>query len=115
MPDSADSPLGRSQLLTSELRDKIVIDKKTFKQLRSLIHDCDDTLQNPRNCEIFLTSLDNYLSDTAKPEVTKCLLLLNYYRDIVPDALTDIAGWLGEARGLIGIILAASELGGGNE
>ena len=115
MPESERCPKGRSQLLTSELGDKIVIDRKTFKQLRSLIYECDDVLQNPRNCEIFLTSLDNYLSDTAKPEVTKCLLLLNYYRDIVPEALTDIAGWLEEARGLIGIILAASDLGGGNE
>ncbi len=115
MPESERCPKGRSQLLTSDLGDKIVIDRKTFKQLRSLIHECDDTLSNPRNCEIFLTSLDTYLSDTPKPEVTKCLLLLNYYRDIVPDALTDIAGWLEEARELIGVILAASELGGGNE
>jgi len=115
MPDSADSPLGRSQLLTSELGDKIVIDRKTFKRLRSLIYECYDTLQNPRNCEIFLTSLDNYLSEAAKPEATKCLLLLNYYRDIVPEALTEISGWLKEARELMGIILAASNLGGSDD
>jgi hypothetical protein len=115
MPDATDCHCGRSQNLSSYLDGKIVIDQKTFKRLRSLIHECDDTLSNPRNCEIFLTSLDTYLSDTAKPEVTKCLLLLNYYRDIVPEALTDIAGWLEEARDLMGVILAASELGGGNE
>jgi hypothetical protein len=115
MPSPTDPPVGRSQLLTSELGEKIVIDRQTFKRLKALVYCCDDELQNPRDCEIFLTSLDNYLSENKKPEVSKCLLLLSHYRDVVPEALTEIAGWLEEARGVIGLILAASELGGCDE
>jgi hypothetical protein len=43
------------------------------------------------------------------------LLLLNYYRDIVPDALEEVVDRLEEARGIFNVILAASKLGGGDE
>jgi len=109
-------PCGRSQHLTfAELNDKIVIDRKTFKQLLALLNSCVDELVNPRDCEIFLTFLDTYLSENNSPEPRKALLLLNYYRDIVPDALEEIADRLEEARGIFKFILTASKLGGGNE
>jgi hypothetical protein len=94
--------------------DQICIDRKTFKQLLSLIICCADNLVNPRDCEIFLTSLDIYLSENESPEPRKSLLLLNHYRDVVPEALEEIADWLQEATETINVILAASELGGGD-
>ena len=109
-----DCPCGRSQFLTFESTDKIVIDRKTFKRLLALLNSCADELVNPRDCEIFLTSLDTYLSESDSPEARKSLLLLNYYRDIVPDALEEIADRLEEARGIFKFILATSKLGGGN-
>jgi hypothetical protein len=109
-------PCGRSQHLTfAESNDKIVIDRKTFKQLLALLNSCVDELVNPRDCEIFLTFLDTYLSENNSPEPRKALLLLNYYRDIVPDALEEIADRLEEAREIFKFILTASRLGGGNE
>ena len=109
-----DCPCGRSQFLTFESTDKIVIDRKTFKRLLALLNSCADELVNPRDCEIFLTFLDTYLSESDSPEARKSLLLLNYYRDIVPDALEEIADRLEEARGIFKFILATSKLGGGN-
>ena len=116
MSHTGDCPCGRSQHLTfAESNDKIVIDRKTFKQLLALLNSCADELVNPRDCEIFLTFLDTYLSESDSPEPRKSLLLLNYYRDIVPEALEEIADRLEEARGIFKFILAASKLGGGNE
>jgi hypothetical protein len=100
--------------LTFESTDKIVIDRETFKQLLALLNSCADELVNPRDCEIFLTFLDTYLSESDSPEPRKALLLLNYYRDIVPDALEEVADRLEEARGIFKFILTASRLGGGN-
>jgi hypothetical protein len=95
--------------------DQICIDRKTFKQLLALLNSCVDELVNPRDCEIFLTFLDTYLSENDSPEPRKSLLLLNYYRDIVPEALEEIADRLEEARGIFKSILAASKLGGDND
>ena len=95
--------------------DKICIDRETFKQLLALLNSCVDELVNPRDCEIFLTFLDTYLSENDSPEPRKSLLLLNYYRDIVPEALEEIADRLEEARGIFKSILVASKLGGGND
>ena len=108
-------PCRRSQFLTFESTDKIVIDRETFKQLLALLNSCVDELVNPRDCEIFLTFLDTYLSENNSPEPRKALLLLNYYRDIVPDALEEVVDRLEEARGIFNVILAASKLGGGND
>ena len=94
---------------------KICIDRETFKQLLALLTSCVDELVNPRDCEIFLTFLDTYLSENDSPEPRKSLLLLNYYRDIVPEALEEVADRLEEARGIFKSILAASKLGGDND
>jgi hypothetical protein len=114
MTFSGDCLCGRSQLLTSESKDKIVIDRETFKQLLALVSSCADELVNPRDCEIFLTFLDTYLSESDSPEARKSLLLLNYYRDIAPDALEEIADRLEEAKGIFNFILTASRLGSGS-
>ena len=115
MPESERCPKGRSQLLTSELGDKVVIDRKTFKQLRSLIWHCEASVEYSRNSDIFLTSLDTYLSECENPEAKKSVMLLKVYRDTVPEALEEAAGWIEEARELTDTILAASHLGGSDE
>ena len=94
--------------------DKICIDRETFQQLFALVVSCVDELVNPRDCEIFLTFLHTYLSESDSSEARKSLLLLNYYRDIVPEALEEIAERLEEARGIFNFILTASRLGSGN-
>jgi hypothetical protein len=95
--------------------DQICIDRKTFKQLLALLNSCVDELVNPRDCEIFLTFLDTYLSENDSPEPRKALLLLNYYRDIVPEALEEVVDRLEEARGIFKFILVSNKLEGGGE
>jgi len=95
--------------------DQICIDRKTFKQLLALLGSCLNELVNPRDCEIFLTFLDTYLSESNSSEARKALLLLNYYRDVVPDALEEVVDRLEEARGIFNFILVASELGGDDD
>ena len=95
--------------------DQICIDRKTFKQLLALVGSCLNELVNPRDCEIFLTFLDTYLSESDSPEPRKALLLLNYYRDVVPDALEEVVDRLEEARGIFKFILATSKLEEGDE
>src|SRR5918997_1307951 len=114
MSHTDDCPCGRSQFLTFESTDQIVIDRETFKQLLALVNSCADELVNPRDCEIFLTFLHTYLSESDSSEARKSLLLLNYYRDIVPEALEEIAERLEEAREIFNFILTASRLGSGN-
>jgi hypothetical protein len=96
------------------LHDKVVVDQKTIKRLRSLLYQCADNIASDRDCEIFLTSLDMYLSEEKDPSASKSLLLLNHYRDVVPESLEKISGWLDEARDTLNAILVANKLGGGN-
>ena len=111
MTFSDDSLCGRSQDLTcAESNNKIVIDRNTFEQLVAFVEGSAEELVKPRDCEIFLTCLDIYLSQTGNPDPRKSLLLLNLYREVIPNALLEIAGWLEEAREIINVILAASKL-----
>jgi hypothetical protein len=112
---SGNRPQGRSQSLTSDSDDKIIIDRKTVKRLRSLATRCAEELLNPRDCTVFLESLDSHLTESTVPEpqrTSQALLLLKVYRDVVPDALEEVTELLEELREILGFILRASELGG---
>jgi hypothetical protein len=110
-----DCPAGRSQFLTSESDDKIVVDRQTFKKLFLLLGRCANNLMMSRRNEIFLTSLKNYLPDFETDEASKSLLLLGIWLDVVPEALEETAGWLDEAKEIMNVILSASKLGGRND
>ncbi|MGL5063770.1 MAG: hypothetical protein ACRC62_27605 [Microcoleus sp.] len=100
-----------TQFLTSVSDDKIIIDRQTFRQIFSLLGYCVDEMQRVRDSEIFLTSLDNYLSETNNPNISKAVLLLNCWLENVPDGIEKIADHLDEARSITNFILAASKLG----
>jgi hypothetical protein len=93
-----DCPCGRSQYLTfAESSEKFLVDRKTFEELLLLVHWCTDELVNSRfrDCDNFLTALENYrLSDSPETsesfEIRKTSLLLNYYHDIIPEALDEV-------------------------
>jgi hypothetical protein len=106
-----DCPKGRSQFVTIASDDLIVIDRKTFKQVYTLIGKCADQMGCSRHCEIFLTSLNNYLSELDSPEASKSLLLLNTWLDVMPEEFGEIAGWLDDARGVMKLILDGSKMG----
>ncbi len=100
MPHSADCPCGRSQILTFESTDRIVIDRKTFKRVFSLVCRSVDELANVRHREIFLDCLDSYLSETAFLDDSGCFrasLLLDAYYEYVPASLVLLGNNLQEA------------------
>jgi hypothetical protein len=102
-------PCGRSQDLTfAESSDKFVVDRKTFEELLLLVGWCRSELIKSRfrDCDNFFAALDAYqLNDSPETsdslEVRKASLLLNYYHDIIPEALDELQKRLKEA----GVIL----------
>ncbi|WP_293158174.1 MULTISPECIES: hypothetical protein [unclassified Microcoleus] len=106
-----DCPNGRSQFLTLESKDKIVIDRETFRRIFLSLGHSVDILSFSCNCDIFLTSLDNYLVQTNTPEASKSLLLLNHWLDVVPSQLEETLGELEETWQVMSFILAASNTG----
>jgi hypothetical protein len=98
MSHTDDCPDGRSQHLTfAESSEKFLVDRKTFEELLLLVNWCTDELVNSRfrDCDNFLTALENYrLSDSPETsesfEIRKTSLLLNYYHDIIPEALDEV-------------------------
>jgi hypothetical protein len=120
MPKNDATPEGRSQKLTSP--DMVMIDRKTCHELGKLIGKSIDQLQVVRQSEILLTSLEHHLSELANNreldknfETAKGILLLKYWLDCVPEFQSDITEWLQEAFQALRVVLAASNLGGGDE
>lgn len=94
---------------------KIEIDSLTLKKIALLVGQCVYQVQTSRDCEILLTSLDNYLSESSNPEeARKSSLLLNHYCDIVPESLKEVEEWLTETNDQLAFILAANNLGAAN-
>jgi len=120
MPKNEPIAETRSQKLTSP--DMVMIDRKTCHELGKRIGKSIDQLQTIRHCEIMLTSLEYHLSELADSreldkslEIDRGILLLRYWLNCVPEFQTEMAGWLQEAFQTLQVVLAASELGGGDE
>ena len=107
MPKNHHCSCGRSHLLMSAESDKIVIDALTLKKLALLIGQSFYDIQLSRTSDILLTSLNHYLEE-VEVEVEKASLLLNHYRDVVPELLEGAEGFLLEASEQLAFILAAS-------
>jgi len=94
---------------------KIEIDSLTLKKIALLVGQCVYNIQSSRDCDIFLASLDNYLGESSNPEeARKSSLLLNQYREMVPESLKEAESWLTEADDQLAFILAANNLGAVN-
>jgi hypothetical protein len=120
MPKNDATPEGRSQKLTSA-SEMVSLDRKTCHELGKLIGQSIDQLQTIRHCEIMLTSLESHLYELADRErgeefeISKGILLLKYWLDCVPEFQTEISERLQKAFQTLQVVLAASELGGGDE
>jgi len=98
MTFTEDSPSGRSQDLTfGELSGEFLVDRKTFNELLFLVGWCAKELikARHRDCDNFFTALDmSHSTDSPETsdnlEIRKACLLLNYYHDIIPEALEEI-------------------------
>jgi hypothetical protein len=116
MSHTDDCPDGRSQHLTfAESSEKFLVDRKTFEELLLLVNWCTDELVNSRfrDCDNFLTALENYrLSDSPETsesfEIRKTSLLLNYYHDIIPEALDEVQNRMHKVGEILNSLKAVS-------
>ena len=110
-------PCGRSQHLTfAESSDKFLVDRKTFEELLLLVDWCRTELIKSRfrDCDNFLAALNTCrLSDSPEIsynlEIRKASLLLNYYHDIIPEALDEVGKRLKEAGVILDSCTTVSE------
>ena len=122
MPKNEPIAKTRSQSLTSVAADMVTLDRKTCHELGKLIGNSIDQLQNIRHYEIMLTSLEYHLSELADDktrnnefEISKGIVLLRYWLNVVPKNQTEVSDWLEKAFATLQVVLAANELGGDNE
>jgi hypothetical protein len=109
MTFSDDCPCGRSQHLTfAESSDKFLVDRKTLDKLLVIFDWCTDELLRSRfrDCDNFFKALDtSRLGESLEPseslEIRKASLLLNYYHDIIPEALEEVGKRLDEAKEIL--------------
>jgi hypothetical protein len=109
MTFSDDCPDGRSQHLTfAESSEKFLVDRKTFEELLLLVGWCKSELIESRfrDCDNFLAALKTCrLSDSPETsdslEIRKASLLLNYYHDIIPEALDEVQKRLDETKKIL--------------
>ena len=117
MTFSDDCPCGRSQHLTfAESSDKFLVDRKTFEELLLLVGWCRTELVKSRfrDCDNFLTVLKtDRLSDSPETsdslEIRTASLLLNYYHDIIPEALDEVGKQLDEVKVILDSWTTVSE------
>src|SRR4028118_214365 len=105
MTFTEDCPEGRSQDLTcAEADDKIVIDRKKFKRVFSLLLSSVDGLSYVRHREIFLKSLRKLFFESVGLDDSGCVqarLLLEAYSDPVSPSLAELDSDLQEAFDLM--------------
>jgi hypothetical protein len=84
--------------------DVVILDRKTFEEIFSLIGNCVDAITNLQPCEIFITSVKRCLSDTgnlelaSSVELSKIILLLECWLDVVPKSHEEMDGWRQQAN-----------------
>jgi hypothetical protein len=100
-----DCPDGRSQDLTcAEADGKIVVDRKMFKRVCSLLLSSVDEIVNARRREIFLKSLKNLFFEAVVLDDSGCAeasLLLEAYYEYVSPSLAQLDSDLKEAFDLV--------------
>jgi hypothetical protein len=93
-------------------RSKIELDSLTVKKLALLAEKTVQNLQPVRDCDVLLSSLNNYLEELSNPEeARKSSLLLRAYTDVVPEWLQEVEDWVTEIHEALSFILAANNLG----
>ncbi|MEG4508481.1 hypothetical protein QUA81_33570 [Microcoleus sp. F6_B4] len=114
-PVSDDCRCGRSQLFTFKAKETVTVDRATLERTLSLLNECSNHLEYLSNNAIFVSATKKYLESLDTGKSRKALNLLSLWTDTWPDGSDDLASALSKAIKSIKTILAASQLGGGND
>jgi hypothetical protein len=126
MPDSETSTEGRSQfLLTCDSVDTVLIDRKTLKELSLVLVQAVDGFEECELWQEFVYTAQRYLKESTQTQyhqieelehpIKSALLFLESWADKFPDALGISIRAISEAQKVLGLVLTASEMGGGND
>ncbi len=112
MPDSPPSEGERSQHLTCDAVDCVLVDRETIGELSWGLAKVLDELDSIRLHQQFVTVAQYFVSQGRSKHQEKALLFLDTWFERVPDQLKEVEASLLEARSVLSLILAASKLGG---
>jgi hypothetical protein len=126
MPDSETPTEGRSQfLLTCDSVDTVSIDRKTLKELNLVLVQAVDGFQECELWQEFVYTAQRYLKESTQAQyhqieelehpIKSALLFLESWADKFPDALGISIREISEAQKVLGLVLTASVMGGGDD
>ena len=120
MTFSDDCPCGRSQDLTCVSSEMVTLDRKTFEEIYGLIGNCVDAIADLQRCEIFITSTERCLMEMGNlgaannAQLSKIILLLESWLNVVPKSQSEMYRWLQSANGTTFLVLAKAKSGKSN-
>jgi hypothetical protein len=126
MPDSETPTEGRSQfLLTCDSVDSVLIDRKTLKELSLVLVQAVDGFEECELWQEFVYVARRYLEESTQTQyhqveelehpIKSALLFLESWSDKFPDVLSLSIYAISEAQRVLSLVLAASDMGGGDD
>jgi hypothetical protein len=126
MPDLETPTEGRSQfLLTCDSVDVVLIDRKTLKEINWTLVQAVDGFEDCELWQEFVYTAQRYLKESTKTQyrqieelehpIKSALLFLESWADKFPDVLGLSIQAISEAQEVLGLVLTASEMGGGDD
>jgi len=103
----------RSQLLTCDSVETVLVDRKTLEEITWGLAESLDGLREVGMLEEFLVAVRGYLRNPEQEDThtEKALLFLDAWFDKSPDTLGINAGKLDEAHKVLRLILCTSKMG----
>jgi hypothetical protein len=116
----------RSQfLLTCDSVDTVLIDRKTLKELNLVLVQVVDGFEKCELWQEFVYTAQRYLEESTQTQyhqieelehpIKSALLFLESWADKFPDALGISIREISEAQKVLGLVLTASDMGGGDD
>jgi hypothetical protein len=122
MPDSETPTEGRSQFLTCDSVDTVLIDRKTLKELSLVLVEAVDGFEECQLWQEFIYVAQRYLEESTRTQyhqieelehpIKSALLFLESWADKFPDVLSLTIHQISEAQRVLSLVLTASDMGG---
>jgi hypothetical protein len=126
MPDLETPTEGRSQfLLTCDSVDTVLIDRETLEELNWFLVQAIDGLEECELWQDFISAAERGLRESTETQcceveelerpIKSAMLFLESWSDKSPDVLSVSTHKISQAQKVVHMVLAASDMGGGND
>jgi hypothetical protein len=112
-------------LLTCDSVDSVLIDRKTLKEINRALVQAVDGFEECELWQEFVYTAQRYLEESTKTQyhqieelehpIKSALLFLESWADKFPDTLGISIRAISEAQEVLGLVLRASDMGGGDD